>query len=747
MPQIENFKTGSTHDPVNSFVGRIDAPDEPQVKESQLDSQALRDRHKMLWDFFVQELARQADNRFQMACDADYYDHMQWSQEDAKELDERGQVPRVYNKIKPAIDWILGTEKRTRVDWKILARRKDGEKAAQSKTELMKYLADANRQQYLRSRAFADAVKVGVGWLEEGMFDADDGEPLYLGWESWRNVLWDSVNPHHDVSEGRYVFRVKWVDVDVACTWFPDRKELIEQSALDGYNYTNAEEDSDEAMEAVEAASHDYAVAGTVSMFKRRRVRLIEAWYKVPERVKVIKAAQEHPLKGDMYDPNDQAHIDAEQSGLVSIAERVKMVTRLAIMCKGGMLYDAKSPYKHNKFPFTAVWGYRRDRDNLPYGTVRGLRDPQDDLNKRISKSLAILSTNKTIMDRGAVDDLEEFAKEVARPDAIIVKNKGKDLEINVDRDLAPAHLEFAHMDMKMIQDASGVTDENMGRETNATSGKAIIARQDQGAMATAELFDNLRLASQISGEKTLALSEQFYRDEKIIRILGNKGQVEFKMINDPNLPQSWIAAHKADFIVSEQDFRDSMRIAAQEQLAEMVSSMPEQIGLALLDVVVDMMDLGPQKDELLKRIRKINGQVDPDQEMTPEEQQAQQAAAEQAQAQQELAQRGMAAEVALKEAQVDKTRAETEQIGANIQAQSMQADPHAQMQMQMQADMQKHGMTLEQQHRNALIQAHTAIEKARMDAKQRARAAEIATLSKATAAEQAEQQQGATTA
>jgi hypothetical protein len=302
-------------------------------------------------------------------------------------------------------------------------------------------------------------------------------------------------------------------------------------------------------------------------------------------------------------------------------------------------------------------------------------------------------------------------------------------------------------MDMKMIQDASGVTDENMGRETNATSGKAIIARQDQGAMATAELFDNLRLASQISGEKTLALSEQFYRDEKIIRILGNKGQVEFKMINDPNLPQSWIAAHKADFIVSEQDFRDSMRIAAQEQLAEMVSSMPEQIGLALLDVVVDMMDLGPQKDELLKRIRKINGQVDPDQEMTPEEQQAQQAAAEQAQAQQELAQRGMAAEVALKEAQVDKTRAETEQIGANIQAQSMQADPHAQMQMQMQADMQKHGMTLEQQHRNALIQAHTAIEKARMDAKQRARAAEIATLSKATAAEQAEQQQGATTA
>lgn len=731
MAQIENFTAGQTHDPVDSFVGSINDPDEQQVTEHQLDTSEAIQRHKMLYDFFTLELARQADNRFQMGVDADYYDHMQWTREDADELEERGQVPRVYNKIKSAIDWILGTEKRTRIDWKILARRKDGEKSATSKTELMKYITDANRQQYARSRAFNDAIKVGVGWLEESVFDNDDGEPLYLGWETWRNMLWDSVNPAMDISEGRYVFRAKWCDIDVAATWFPERKDMLNRAAVEGYDYSNASDDTDDAMESSEAAAMDYAIAGAATTRKRRRVRLIEAWYKIPQRVKVLKGDSDHILRGELYNESDPKQKEAIDGGLVSIAERVKMVTRLAVMCKHGLLFDGPSPYKHNKFPFTAVWCYRRDRDNLPYGVIRGLRDPQDDLNKRISKSLAILSTNKTIMEKGAVDDLDEFAKEVARPDAIIVKNKGKALDINVDRDLAPAHLEFAQMDMKMIQDVSGVTDENMGRQTNATSGKAIIARQDQGAMATAEPFDNLRLASQLSGEKTLSLSEQFYSAEKIIRLLGAKGKVEFKTINDPNLPESFIGAYKADYIVAEQDFRDSMRIAAQEQLLEMIAGLPEQVALALLDIAVDMMDLGPQKEELIKRIRKINGQVDPDQEQTPEELQAQeQAAAEQAE-QMELAKRGAMAQVGLAEAQVAKTQAETMQIQANAQQAAMANDPAMQQ--------QKMHMDQEQAHRASLIQAHTAIEKAKLDARTKLRGAEIATMAKATMAEQQE--------
>ena len=64
-------------------------------------------------------------------------------------------------------------------------------------------------------------------------------------------------------------------------------------------------------------------------------------------------------------------------------------------------------------------------------------------------------------MDEGAVDDLDEFAEEVSRPDAIIVKKQGKELVINAERELAPAHLELMSRSISMIQTLSGVTDEN----------------------------------------------------------------------------------------------------------------------------------------------------------------------------------------------------------------------------------------------------------------------------------------------
>ena len=49
---------------------------------------------------------------------------------------------------------------------------------AEIKTKLLKYLSDVNRLPFARSRAFEDAIKVGIGWLEDGAQDEDDGEPL-----------------------------------------------------------------------------------------------------------------------------------------------------------------------------------------------------------------------------------------------------------------------------------------------------------------------------------------------------------------------------------------------------------------------------------------------------------------------------------------------------------------------------------------------------------------------------------------
>lgn len=590
--------------------------------QSDLDSENVKHLHGKLLSFYRQELDRQAESRAEMAVDEDYYDNIQWTQEEIDALKERGQAPTVYNVIAQSINWIIGSEKRGRSDFKVLPRRKDGGKAAERKTALLKYLSDVNWLGFERSLAFEEAVKAGLGWLESQIQDEDDGEPIYAGAESWRNIIFDSTYRRLDMSDCRYLFRVKWVDLDVAVALFPDRKAQLEQAATDGFDTWGADdEDGDEAMDSLEYERSISGGARDSMNYGRRRVRLIEAWFRHPERVQKLKGWKSD-FRGEVYDPEDERHQEEIASGRAVLAVAPMMRMHCALMTTSDMLWLSPSPYRHNRYPFTPIWGFRRSRDGMPYGVIRFMRGMQDDVNKRMSKALYILSSNKVLIEEGAVEDIDEFRVEAARPDAVMTVKNGKlgAVKLDVDRDLAPAHLELASRSISMIQQVGGVTDELLGRSTNAVSGVAIQARQEQGSVGTNKLFDNLRLAFQQHGEKELSLIEQFMTEEKQFRITNSRGSPEYVAVND-GLPENDITRTKADFIVDESEWRATMRQAAVAELLEVAKTLPPEITLTMLDLLVENMDI-PNRDEIVKRIRQITGQRDPDsEEMTPEEQ------------------------------------------------------------------------------------------------------------------------------
>ncbi|WP_205185775.1 portal protein, partial [Burkholderia sp. LMG 13014] len=631
-----------------------------------LDSEAAQDMHARLLSFYRQELSRQQENRAEMAVDEDYYDNIQWTAEEIEALKERGQAPTVYNVIAQSVNWIIGSEKRGRSDFKVLPRRKEGGKAAERKTALLKYLSDVNHTPFERSMAFEEATKAGIGWLESQVQDENDGEPIYEGAESWRNMLWDSTYRRLDADDCRYMFRVKWVDLDVAISIFPNRAEQLRSAAVDNYETWGADDiDGDDAMDSNEyERSMNNSVAGAQA-YARMRVRMIEAWFRKPVRVNRLRG-RNSDFRGEVFDPNDERHQLEVATGRAVLAESPMMRMHCAIMTTRDLIWAGASPYRHNRYPFTPIWGFRRARDGMPYGVIRFMRGMQDDVNKRLSKALYILSTNKVIMDEGAVDDLDEFRREVSRPDAVLVKKPGKEIILNVDRDLGPEHLDLASRSMQMIQQVGGVTDELLGRSTNAVSGVAIQARQEQGSVATNKLFDNLRLSFQQHGEKVLSLIEQFMTEEKQFRITNSRGNPEYVAVND-GLPENDITRTKADFIIDEAEWRATMRQAAVAELMELIGKMPPQIALTMLDLLVENMDI-PNRDELVKRIRSVNGQKDPDAtEPTPEEVQREQAQQQEQQYQDALAMAN------LREAEAKAARAEAEAIKARASAQHIQ--------------------------------------------------------------------------
>ena len=80
----------------------------------------------------------------------------------------------------------------------------------------------------------------------------------------------------------------------------------------------------------------------------------------------------------------------------------------------------------------------------------------------------------------------------------------------------------LANDDMKAV---IGMFDASLGAKSNETSGKAILARQREGDVATFHFADNLSRAIRHAGAIILDLIPKVYSGERVIRILGEDGK------------------------------------------------------------------------------------------------------------------------------------------------------------------------------------------------------------------------------
>ena len=624
---------------------------------------AVQERHDKRRAWFLAEASRQSANRAMMAKSEAFYDGNQYEFEDAQELRDRGQPVVVYNEVKPTIDWLIGTERKTRVDFLVVAD-DEGEEAdndATLKTKLLKYLDETNRASFERSYAAEDAFKAGIGWIEVGLRGDKNGAPIYIGAESWRNILWDSMATKRDLSDARYLFRIKVVDLDVAIALFPDKKDKLEACAQNGDDAEILRNWLGTGLIAgLDAFSSqddklDYLTAKPVDMFNtRERVLLLECWSREP--------------------------FHNKEPGPFGIADPMTWRIMCSIMTEKDTLIESWSPFKHDRFPFIPYWAYRNKRTGLPYSPICQLMGPQEALNHRMSRSLYEASANQLLMEEDSfnpeVMDIDEIRRELDDPHGTAVFARGALAGGKVrDRDnnaSAQFQLNLAQYDLNAIRQMSGVTGENRGLDTNATSGRAVLAKQEQGSLITMELFDNLLFARQMEGEMALSLSEQFITQPMTVRTSGDNGRNEYTRINDPQPDGTYlndITQRQAHFTVGEQAWKQSFAEAAFEQLMQVMTQLASaapQIVVNLLDVIFEMHPNLPRKQAILKRIRSVNGQADESGKMTPEQQ-------AEMQQKQQMAHAQFEAQMAQLQAQIREAQAKGEKLEADAMAKRLE--------------------------------------------------------------------------
>jgi hypothetical protein len=146
----------------------LDVPEKTAPHFLDTDPQTLK-YFRMIKNWFAFERQTQAENRLERIKAHNYKDGEQWDDEDKEKVEGRGQKASVFNIIKQNVDWLVGTEKRTRVDYAILPRKKAESKEAEAKTKLIKYISDVNKAGFARSLAFEDAIISGKGYLDHGI--------------------------------------------------------------------------------------------------------------------------------------------------------------------------------------------------------------------------------------------------------------------------------------------------------------------------------------------------------------------------------------------------------------------------------------------------------------------------------------------------------------------------------------------------------------------------------------------------
>ncbi len=621
-------------------------------------------------ELFLREIKHQPHWRREADRAADFYDGNQLSPEDVETLKDRGQPPLITNIIKPTIDTALGIEAKTRTDWRV--RPEDDEECddelAEALSVKLKHAEIESRADRAVSDAYAGQLKAGLGWVEVAREHDPFKCPYRVRYVHRREIFWDWRAEQPDLSDARYLIRRRWLELEHAIALMPQYATLFRMTTGGWAGFDPLLEQDSRLVQSWEIERDTRIAAVDWRDIQRMRICLYEIWYRKWVRGYVMTLPNGTTMEADFNNPR---HNEAIVAGIASIKQATFQKVRLAWYTGPHFLYDVPSPYKHNQFPYVPFFGFREDLTNVPYGLIRSMISPQQEINARKSKMLWSLNSRRVVADSDAVLDHSRTMQEVARPDAYVILNANRKpnstFRVEPGSDLAAQQFQVMQEAKQEIAEASGIHKSMQGQQSGATSGLAINSLVEQGLNTLAEINDNFRYARRLVGEMLFELVKQNLMQGPAKVTIGEGKQKKVIPLNaqaqDPETGEivtiNDVAKVKAKVVLDDVPSTPTYRMQQLQMMTEITKSLPPQLQGFVIDFVIEATDL-PKRHELADRLRSAVGIQD------PEQQQAQAEAQQQAQAmQQDIAQKTFVLDAAERAARIRKLNAEAEKVQA----------------------------------------------------------------------------------
>ena len=618
------------------------------------------------WDRYIRARDNGHLEYVEMAkkCDA-YYRGDQWDAADIAALDAEGRPALTINTILPTINTVLGEQSTRRADIQFKPRRGGDAEVAHTLNRLYLQIADNNKLDWVEQQVFSDGLILdGRGYFDVRMDFSDhvEGE-IRISAKDPLDILPDPDAKDADPKTWSEVFETKWMTLDEIEELYGKKKAgTLQFIAENGNSYGRDSIEYEETRFGDVDSTNDYLGAGIPGDDEYRTVKALRVIERQHKRITRIDCFVD-PNTGDQREVpeawNDRkAKKFAKEYGL-SIITKTKRKVRWTVTCDKVVLFDDWSPYND----FTIVPYFAFFRRGRPFGMVRNLLSPQEQLNKIASQELHIVNTTANsgwMVESGSlvgmtVDDLEEHGAETG---LVVEYARGTNPPLKIQPNQIPTGLDRISQKAALnIKAISGINDSMLGTDSAEVSGVAIQAKQNRGAIMIQVPLDNLRKTRQYLAEKVLNLIQTFYTEERIIQVTNeddplkpreemviNQQTPEGRIINDLTLGEY-------DVIVATAPARDSFD---EVQFAEALNL--RQVGVAIPDDAIIEYSHLARKGELAKRIRMMTGV-----EQSPEQM-------EFAAMQQDMAMQQLQLEIAKLDAEVKKIQSEAAVNIAKVQ-------------------------------------------------------------------------------
>ncbi|MHC2115336.1 portal protein [Stenotrophomonas geniculata] len=287
-----------------------------------------------------------------------------------------------------------------------------------------------------------------------------------------------------------------------------------------------------------------------VTWREKNQVLIAEYWYKDPIKVEmwalsngaVVSVEELEKRAKDQGQPTDaltlEALLAAEGIAVTKRREVESHVVKMR-MTNGNEWLTEPYEFPSKYIPIVPCWGNITSIDGQDYwfGMVRPSKDQQRLHN--VHRTAAIEAVAKApkapfIVKQSWIKGLERFwrnANSEDYPYLPVADSADAMPQRATQAEIPAALLQLSALDNEDIKANTGIYDASLGARSNETSGRGILARQQQGATATFNYIDNLAYAIRYTYKILVDMIPRVYDTPRVVRVLGPDGGEKWKQL------------------------------------------------------------------------------------------------------------------------------------------------------------------------------------------------------------------------